>query len=144
MCIRDSYGSSDGLYKQSENPLGPLSDVPLSELIAEGEKNTLRRSLELSLNRKYNGGRLDLLPVIIWHFLDDLFNEDDLKRFVLYLAYRTTAFLDADSESSDVSEAPEASEASDDSDDPEASDSCLLYTSPSPRDATLSRMPSSA
>ena len=26
----------------------------------------------------------------------------------------------------------------------ESSDSCLLYTSPSPRDATLSRMPSSA
>ena len=28
--------------------------------------------------------------------------------------------------------------------DPEESDTCLLYTSPSPRDATLSRMPSSA
>ena len=27
---------------------------------------------------------------------------------------------------------------------PDASSSCLLYTSPSPRDATLSRMPSSA
>ena len=26
----------------------------------------------------------------------------------------------------------------------EVADSCLLYTSPSPRDATLSRMPSSA
>ena len=36
-----------------------------------------------------------------------------------------------------------------DQDDPsaeedEGSDDCLLYTSPSPRDATLSRMPSSA
>ena len=29
-------------------------------------------------------------------------------------------------------------------DDPDPSDDCLLYTSPSPRDATLSRMPSSA
>ena len=29
-------------------------------------------------------------------------------------------------------------------DGPAAADSCLLYTSPSPRDATLSRMPSSA
>ena len=28
--------------------------------------------------------------------------------------------------------------------DPEQSQLCLLYTSPSPRDATLSRMPSSA
>ena len=29
-------------------------------------------------------------------------------------------------------------------DDRDVSDACLLYTSPSPRDATLSRMPSSA
>ena len=28
--------------------------------------------------------------------------------------------------------------------DKEAEEACLLYTSPSPRDATLSRMPSSA
>ena len=31
-----------------------------------------------------------------------------------------------------------------DFDDPEVNRGCLLYTSPSPRDATLSRMPSSA
>ena len=32
----------------------------------------------------------------------------------------------------------------DDGDSIEISEGCLLYTSPSPRDATLSRMPSSA
>ena len=41
-------------------------------------------------------------------------------------------------------EEPEVEEEEDDEEDVDESNVCLLYTSPSPRDATLSRMPSSA
>ena len=51
---------------------------------------------------------------------------------------------DSVSVSDSVSDSDSDSDSVSDSDSDSVSDSCLLYTSPSPRDLSTSRMPSSA
>ena len=60
-----------------------------------------------------------------WDIISDLVKEDDFHKEEHKLIYRTINNLQDEGKPVDVI-------------------TCLLYTSPSPRDATLSRMPSSA
>ena len=71
-----------------------------------------------------------------WKFL--------LLAATLLFSYAIPAHADDHEEAASVEEAAAEEEAGPVDDYLELLEGCLLYTSPSPRDATLSRMPSSA
>ena len=155
MCIRDRYTAKYGLEQTFKHLLGnEVNDIGKNWVAAMEEhyapylNNKKERFIGKKLLSKDNSGRINVSPAlspngryVVYLSEKDLFSTD------LFLADAKTgkilgklASLAKDS-NLDALNALESSGAW----TPNSKHfACLLYTSPSPRDATLSRMPSSA
>ena len=125
MCIRDRF--------LADNPTGGV-------LYFESESAITKQMIE---QREIDTTRMVILPVAtiqefahqVTKILDKHLESEDPKPLMICLD--SLGMLSTSKEVGDIAEGKETK-------DMTRAALCLLYTSPSPRDATLSRMPSSA
>ena len=113
--------TTNGSGNDGDAPLIDLNEASIKKLIARAKKRGVITYDELN----------EALP-------QDQMSSEQIEDVMSAISEMGVNIVENDDDSEEGEETPDEIDSDDDD------DTCLLYTSPSPRDATLSRMPSSA